>query len=128
MSNRAQRRKALKAQPRWKRTMTAEQRKAALVKNGIRPEDVDEAYQRGRAEGSRSASEFSGYTMCAAVALALNDLYGFGNKRICRTLNLAAEYMINTFTTREIMEQAYERLGFEFVDDPVSGRLVEETK
>lgn len=126
MSNRAERRKAMKAQPRWKRTMTVEQRQAALVKNGIRPEDVDEAYRRGYEEGNRRATEFSSYAMCAAMGLALNDLYGFGKQRVCRALNLAAEYMLNTFTTREIMEQVYERIGMEFVDDPISGNLVEE--
>lgn len=126
MSNRADRRKAMKAQPRWKRTMTVEQRQAALVKNGIRPEDVDEAYRKGFEEGNKSATEFSSYAMCAAMGLALNDLYGFGKKRVVRALNLAAKYMFNTFTTREIMEQVYERIGFEFADDPVSGKLVEE--
>ncbi len=126
MSNRADKRKAMKAQPRWKRTMTVEQRQAALVKNGITPKDVDEAYQRGFEEGNKSATEFSSYAMCAAMGLALNDLYGFGKKRVVRALNLAAEYMLNTFTTREIMEQVYERIGFEFADDPVSGKLVEE--
>lgn len=126
MSNRADRRKAMKAQPRWKRTMTVEQRQAALVKNGIRPEDVDEAYKRGYEEGNRNATEFSSYAMCAAVALALNDLHGFGKQRVCRVLNLAAKYMLETFTTREIMDQAYERIGFEFADDPVSGNIVEE--
>lgn len=126
MSNRADRRKAMKAQPRWKRTMTAEQRQAALVKNGITPKDVDEAYQRGYEEGSKNASEFSGYAMCAAMGLAMNDLFGFGKKRVTRTLNLAAKYMIESFTTREIMEEVYKRIGFEFADDPVSGNLVEE--
>lgn len=126
MSNRADRRKTMKAQPRWKRTMSVEQRQAALVKNGIRPEDVDEAYRKGFEEGNKSATEFSSYAMCAAMGLALNDLYGFGKKRVVRALNLAAEYMLNTFTTREIMEQVYERIGFEFADDPVSGKLVEE--
>lgn len=126
MSNRADRRKAMKAQPRWKRTMTVEQRQAALVKNGIRPEDVDEAYQRGYEEGNRRATEFSSYAMCAALGLALNDLYGFGKKRVVRTLNLASEYMINSFTSRELMEEVYKRIGMEFVDDPVSGSLVEE--
>lgn len=126
MGNRADRRKALKAQPRWKRTMTPEQRKAALLKNGIRPEDVDEAYQRGYEEGSKNSTEFSSYALCAAMGLAMNDLYGFGKKRVVRTLNLAAEYMLNSFTTREIMEQVYERIGMEFVDDPVSGKMVEE--
>ena len=126
MSNRADRRKAMKAQPRWKRTMTVEQRQAALVKNGITPKDVDDAYQRGYEEGNKRATEFSSYAMCAAMGLALNDLFGFGKKRVVRTLNLAAEYMINSFSTREIMEEVYKRIGMEFVDDPISGNWVEE--
>ena len=126
MSNRADRRKAQKAQPRYMRTMTPEQRKAALVKNGITPKDVDDAYKRGYEEGNKNATEFASYAMCAAMGLALNDLYGFGKKRVVRALNLAGEYMLNTFTTREIMEQVYERIGFEFADDPMSGHMVEE--
>ena len=126
MSNRANRRKEKKALPRYKRMMTVEQRTAALVKNGITLKDVDDAYKRGYDEGYEKAKEFVGYSMCAALGLAMNDLYGFGKKRVVRTINLAAEYMFNAFTSREIMEQVYERIGFEFADDPVSGNLVEE--
>lgn len=124
MSNRADRRKAMKAQPRYKRMMTPEQRKAALVKNGITPKDLDDEYQRGVDD----ANKFASYAMCAALGLALNDLYGFGKTRVTRVLNLAGKYMFESFTARELIEQVYKRIGFEFVDDPVSGNLVEEVE
>ena len=81
----------------------------------------DEGYEKGRAE----ATEFSTYVMCPALALALHDLYGFGKKRTCRALNLAGKYMIEAFTSRELIAEAYKRCGFEFDDDPLTGNLVE---
>ena len=86
----------------------------------------NEGWQKGYDKGHEDATKFSSYTMCAAIGLALNDLYGFGKTMVTRVLNLAGKYMFETFTTKEIMEQVYERIGFEFVDDPVSGNLVEE--
>lgn len=94
---------------------------ADAVKRGY-----DKGYEEGCEHGRTEATNFTTYTMCAALGLAMNDLYGFGKKRVTRTLNLAAKYMLESFTTREIMEEVYKRIGFEFVDDPVSGNLVEE--
>lgn len=126
MSNRAQRRQAAKEQPRWKRTMTREQRMAALVKNGIRPEDVDAARREGYEAGGRDARELDNELMCAALALTLNELHGFGQKRIVRVINRMAEIMMETFTSREIVDQVYDRLGLTLVNDPATGRMVEE--
>ena len=126
MSNRADRRKAKKALPRYKRQMSVQQRAAAIVKNGITPQDVDEAYQRGVRDGGARASESDSFSFCAAIALALNDLYGFGKSRSTRAINLAAKYMIESFTSIELVEEAYKRVGLEFSNDPVTGNLVEE--
>ena len=128
MSNRASRRKDMKALPRYKRTMSVQQRAAAIVKNGITPKDIDEAYQRGVADGTARANENNSFYFCAAIALALNDLYGFGKSRSTRAINLAAQYMIESFTTLEIVQKAYERVGLEFANDPVTGHLVEEVE
>lgn len=128
MSNRASRRKDMKALPRYKRTMSVQQRAAAIVKNGITPKDINEAYQRGVEDGTTRANESNSFTFCAAIALALNDLYGFGKKRSTRAINLAAKYMIDSFTTIEIVEEAYKRVGLEFSNDPVTGNLVEEVE
>lgn len=52
--NREQRRKAKKQAPRKTpayRRMTIEERKDALVKNGITPKDLEEQYARGRDDG-----------------------------------------------------------------------------
>ena len=86
----------------------------------------NEGWEKGYEKGQEDASRFNSYTMCAAMGLALNDLYGFGKTRVTRVLNLAGKYIFESFTSREIMEQVYERIGFEFTDDPVSGNLVEE--
>ena len=93
----------------------------AAVKKGW-----DKGYSEGYETGRAKATEFASYAMCAAVGLALNELFGFGKKRVTRTLNLAGKYMFESFTTREIMEEVYKRIGFEFADDPVSSDLVEE--
>ena len=121
MSNRADRRRERKALPRYQR-MTLQQQKAALFKNGITSKELNDEYNRGFEDGKN----FAGWAMCAALGLAMNDLYGFGKKRVTRTLNLAARYMFKSFTTRELIEEVYKRIGFEFADDPVSGNLVEE--
>lgn len=83
-------------------------------------------YDTGYEKGHADATRFSSYAMCAAIGLALNDLHGFGKTRVTRVLNLAGKYMFESFTTREIMEKVYKRIGFEFADDPVSSDLVEE--
>ena len=86
----------------------------------------NEGWQKGYDKGQQDATEFSSYAFCAALALALNDLHKFGKQRVVRVLNLAGKYMFESFTSREIMEEAYKRIGFEFADDPMSGDLVEE--
>lgn len=128
MSNRADRRKKRKELPRYERIMTPEQQKAALIKNGITPQDMKREYHIGYEKGYEDAKEFVAFSMCAALGLAMNDLYGFGKKRVVRTINLAAQYMFNSFSSREIMLEAYKRIGFEFDDDPISGTLVEEVE
>lgn len=85
---------------------------------------LQDGFEQGRAE----ATEFASYAMCAAVALALHELHGFGNKRACRVLNLAGAKMFNAFTARELIAEAYERMGFTFEEDPLTGHLVEEVK
>lgn len=83
----------------------------------------DEGYEKGRA----AATEFSSYVMCPAIALALYELYGMSGRCTCKALNLAGEYMINAFTSRELIEKAYEHVGFRFEEDPLTGHMVEET-
>lgn len=128
MSNRASRRKDKKALPRYKRMMTPEQRAAAIVKNGITPKDVDDAYQRGLNDGIVQTQESDSYYFCAAIALALNDLYGFGKRRATRAINLAAKYMLESFTSVELVQEAYKRVGLEFADDFLTDHMVEEVE
>ena len=85
---------------------------------------LKDGFEQGRAE----ATQFASYAMCAAVALALHELHGFGHMRACRVLNLAGEKMINSFTTRELIDEAYEKMGFIFEEDPLTGHLVEEVE
>ena len=86
----------------------------------------NEGWQKGYDKGRQDAQQFTCYAFCAALALALNDLHKFGKQRVVRVLNLAGKYMFESFTSREIMEEAYRRIGFEFADDPMSGDLVQE--
>lgn len=128
MSNRAQRRKDKKALPRYKRMMSVEQRAAAIVKNGITPQDVEEAYQRGLREGAQRTQENDGYYFCAGIALALNDLYGFGKVRSTKAINLAAKYILESLTSAELAQEAYDRVGLEFADDFLTGYMVREVE
>ena len=128
MSNRASRRKDKKALPRYKRIMSVEQRAAAIVKNGITQQDVEEAYQKGLREGAQQTMENDSYYFCAGIALALNDLYGFGKVRSTKAINLAAKYILESLTSAELVQEAYDRVGLEFADDFLTGYIVREVE
>ena len=85
---------------------------------------LQDGFEQGRAE----ATKFASYAMCAAVALALHELHGFGSMRACRVLNLAGRKMFDAFTSRELIEEAYKEMGFAFEENPMTGDLVEEVE
>lgn len=111
MANRKDRRAARKALPRWERTMTPEQRKAALVKNGITPEDLKREWDAGYQAGVEAFLK----TSYAATCLALNDLHGFGYKRCKAVLQAMDRHILFTLTDVEAIEEVWKRLGLKLV-------------
>ena len=75
--NRQQRRASNKAKPAYMR-MSVEQRKAALVKNGITEADLKRNYETGFQDGYKIASEDAVKAIYAALCLALNEITDSG--------------------------------------------------
>lgn len=93
---------------------------AALIKNGITPEDLKKEYDAGFEAGFREASAPMVRSMYAAVLLAAHELYGFGKKRGVRLLNRIDRIITDVLTSTELMEQVYKDIGVEMdFDEPV---------
>lgn len=99
--------------------MTAEQKKAALFKNGITSEDL----KRSHDEGYRLGVETSVATCYAAFCLALKDTFHFGQKRVMRALLAADERVVMTLDSAELIEKVFQETGIRL---DFSGTLPEE--
>ena len=100
--------------------MTKEQRKEALVKNGITIADLEKEYEVGFEAGFNAASPSVIKTIYAAVALAANDLHGFGKKRTKELLKAIDDYVVDTLTSEEIINDVWKRIGLRLdFDDPI---------
>lgn len=108
MANRKQRRAARKAH-----RVTIDDRIRAMSKNGITPRDLLKEFERGREDGFRQASEPVLKTCYAAICLALNDLYGYGQKRCFDVLTKVDDYVTNTLVSTEAIEEVYDRMKLE---------------
>jgi len=105
MSNRADRRKKKKQQPKWQK-MTKDQQINALFKNGITAKDLERNYERGRLDGINGT-----YKICfAAACLAMNDLHGFGGLRCQKVLERMQHYIIESLTSAEAVNDVYKRM------------------
>lgn len=110
--NRAQRRKAEKAKPSWQR-MSHDQKLANLMKQGISPKDLEKSYNDGYEQG-RLVGINGTYGICfAAACLALNDLHGFGRKRLYHVMERMQHHVINSLTTSEACTEVFDRVGLE---------------
>lgn len=93
--------------------MTVEERKEALVKNGITPEDLRKTYENGWKQGFNAATMPVVKTVYAAACLALNELEGYGRKRCKRFLQALDARVIDTLTSTEAVEAVYDKIGLE---------------
>lgn len=126
MSNRADRRKAKKASrgvPGYHR-LTADDRIAAMCKNGITPKDLEKEFERGRMDGFKTAAEPMLKTCYAAICLALNDVHGFGAKRCFDVLTAVDDYVANTLVSAEAIEEVLDRMGLELDFDSPEGHIM----
>lgn len=114
--NREQRRKAKKQAPRKTpayRRMTIEERKDALVKNGITPDDLQKAFDKGWKEGFNCATSPVLKTIYAAACLTLHSLEGYGRERCKRFLQALDACVIDTLTSTEAVEKVWDEIGLE---------------
>ena len=111
MSNRADRRKKKKQQPKWQKRLTSDQRINAMCKNGITPKDVDDAYNKGFKAGVDHASDFCLKDADAAFQLAAHEVFGFGRDRCRRLLYAADEKVATSLASDEAVEEVFKQLG-----------------
>ena len=110
MSNRADRRKKKKQQPKWAK-ITSDQRINAMCKNGITPRDVDDAYNKGYKEGVDRASATIMKDAYAAFLMAAHEVFGFGRDRCRRLLYAADERVVNSLASDEAVEEVFREVG-----------------
>lgn len=90
-----------------------------LCRNGITPDDLKAEFQRGREVGSREAYDSVGMIYTCAMLEALNSMYGFGRKRLVAIMDHMNEFMTRTLTSRDAMQEVYDKIGVNFFkDDP----------
>lgn len=72
---------------------------------------AEATYQNGYTDGVRSACDYAMKTCYAAACLALHDLEGYGRVRNTRFLRLLDDYVVNSMTSDEILDDALEKCG-----------------
>lgn len=119
--NRAQRRKYPKNSY---HLMTREQRKEALVKNGIRIEDLKRSWDEGFRVGFYHTSDHLMHTAYAAACLAAKEVLGLEQDKIVELVTCMDRHVTYSLTSEDIVEQTYDELGIELdfrdVEGPVS--------
>lgn len=85
-----------------------------LSRNGITPADLEKEYQKGYDEGCGVVSRNLGTLHTSAMMLALNDLHGFGGKRLCDLMDKMNEYMTSFLSSADAVMAVYDRFGLEF--------------
>jgi hypothetical protein len=111
MSNRADRRKKKKQQPRYEKRFTSEQRINAMCKNGITPKDVDDAYAKGRSDAIYDVSDYCMKDCYAGFILAAHEVFGFGHDRCIRLLRAADERICNSLASEEAIDEVFNTVG-----------------
>lgn len=108
--NRAQRRKQQKNLPKYMRG-TAEQRKAALYKNGITIEDLERVEKESFEAGWKQGVEYAIHTCYAATLRTTRGLLRFGRKRNTRFMKQMDYHVVHTIDSQEAIEAAYREAG-----------------
>lgn len=123
--NRAQRRAEAKATPAWRRNLSAEDIIRGMSKNGITPQQYDEArqkeYERGFSEGVQAGREEAVKMTYAAICLAARGKFGFGQKRVMDLLVAVDDQITNHLHSSDAIDQVFDELDIELsFDDPFS--------
>lgn len=123
--NRQERRKKIKSTPSYKRGLTKEDKIKKFYKNGITNDDLKEEFRKGYEAGFSAASQPIIRTCYAAICLALNELYGFGQKRCENVLNLVDEKIEESLLSEEAINEVWEKIGLAIDFDSLYNRIDE---
>lgn len=124
--NRQQRRAQMKAAPKPKKkpiyhNLTVEQKKEALFRNGITDKDLKQAYEDGRKHALHDYTSFGQAMFYSSCAIALHNVFRFGESRIVRVLNEMYRIMIEELTEEDIIQRCKRETGIEIdIDDGYS--------
>jgi hypothetical protein len=83
----------------------------------IANEAAEKAYAMGNHAGGKVVTDNIGTTFTSAMCLALNELYGFGKKRLCDIMDRMNTIMLETFTTADAVQKVYKQLGLRFSEE-----------
>ena len=100
---------------------------AKIEKNGITIDDLEREYKKGFDSGFAKATEPVYKTMMAAIALALHELHGFGQKRIKDVLQCVDNHVMYSLTSTELAEEVLEKTGLEILFHETFDRIQEKT-
>lgn len=107
--NRAQRRAQKKAAPLAGLPMSQQKLAERWTKNGITERDLDNAFKEGLRVGGAATQQRVIKSLYAAIMLAGNEIYGFGQKRGMRLLNAIDRIVLDRFDTDEMIEEVWQR-------------------
>lgn len=118
MANRAERRKAKRDQPRYKRGKTVEELNAQFARHGITVKDYNDAkekaYQKGWEDCAKNyfSTAFDKLTLCCS--LVLHDDFKFGAQRINKfLLGLIRLYVDTKKTIPELSSELTQKTGLQ---------------
>lgn len=106
---RAEKRKALKAKPAWKR-MTVEQRQAAWAKNGITAQDMIEEYDKGFNDGRTQGINQVGQTIYAALCLVLKERNGIDRDGCIELLKAVDDKVTYSLNSADEIQKVFDEL------------------
>ena len=119
----------LVSEPRWKRedsykrAVIAAQVKQRenMERNGITKADLEKEFKAGYNAATKEITRFSMQMFYCAGACALKRLFGFGEKRILRTLDLIQEIMEEEITTTDMMQRCKDETGIDIIENEYNG-------
>lgn len=103
---------------------------AKIQQNGITLAELKQNYQHGYDDGYKAGSKRKIEPIMkmayAAACLALNELHGFGTKRVEAVLQRMDEKIVYALSSEEMIDEVLERFGFRIdFESPFAGERIE---
>lgn len=116
MASRAAKKKRLLAQGEEKAMTRQTQQAKPLTMidlQGAYTKGYEAGFEKGRETGFKQASTHTVECLFGAVVIAAHSLYGFGQERCIRLLNKVYETTLETLSTKELADRAFDEVGIE---------------